>query len=107
MRRGRAGRRNRGANSFHCLGTRQWERGAIVIYVTSEQHRLAHWRVNSCECLCARSSSEIRILLMDGIPLGAVDSMTRAIPPRQGTCSNMHMELAARGLLLLGTANED
>jgi hypothetical protein len=42
---------------------------------------------------------------MDGIPLGAVDSMTRAILPRQGTCYNTHMELAARGLLLLGTAN--
>ncbi len=26
-------------NSFHCLGIRQWERGAIVIYhITSEQH---------------------------------------------------------------------
>ena len=27
---------------------------------------------------------------MDGIPLRVVDSMTRAIPPRQGKCSNMY-----------------
>ena len=95
-------------NSFHCLGIRQWERGAIVIYhVTSEQHPpgpLAGQLLRMFMCQIIERDPH----LPDGWhPVGAVDSMTRAILPRQGTCSTMHTELAARGLLLLGTANED